>query len=298
MTRLNLEQLRTFLTVVRVGGVIKAADALSLTQPAVTARIRNLESTVGAELFERHATGMRLTKRGELLLGYARQLEQLTELIEQNVVAPEGIEAHLRIGVSETIAQCWLPDLITELHNRFPMLQIEFNVDISLNLRQQLLDGEIDLGVLLGPVSEYSVDNLDLPDFELAWYASAVDGDGAASRGPFAKPVITYARHTRPYRELKKLLLHHVGPEVRLFPSSSLTLCFRLVEAGLGVAALPRRLGSEYVAKGRLVEFDPGWIPSPLHFTVSYVADPPSHVVVASARIAQQVAEAFAATRE
>ena len=93
MTRINVEQLRTFLTVVRLGGVRKAAAALHLTQPAITARIKNLEDTLACALFDRHAGGMRLTKRGELLLAHAEKFEHLSEMVERDVVDPQGENA-------------------------------------------------------------------------------------------------------------------------------------------------------------------------------------------------------------
>ena len=139
MSRLNLDQLRTFLAVVRLGGVRKAATGLNLTQPAVTARIRNLETALACELFDRTSGAMKLTKRGELLLTHAEKFEHLSQMVEKDVIDPDGIEGHLRLGVSETIAQCWLPDLIARLHHLFPKLEIEFNVDISINLRAGLL---------------------------------------------------------------------------------------------------------------------------------------------------------------
>jgi len=294
MSRLNLEQLRTFVAIVRFGGITRAAEVLNLTQPAVTARVRNLEDMLHGSLFDRSGGTLRLTKRGERLLAYARRFEQLSEMVERDVIDPEGLERHLRIGVSETIAQCWLPDLIARLHRRYPKLEIEFNVDISLNLREGLLAREIDLAVLLGPISEYSVDNIMLPGFDLAWYVAAdapPEGDAAAY---FARPVLTYARNTRPYRELRDQLFERVGPDVSVFPSSSLSACFRLVAAQLGVAALPRALGAEHVAAGQIREFDPGWVPSPLRFTASYIAEPKSHVVESAAEIALEAALEYA----
>ena len=293
--RLNIDQLRTFLAVARRGGIRKAAEALNLTQPAVTTRIKNLEAALGAELFERSATGVRLTKRGDLLVQYAEQIEQLAEQVEKDVMDPAGVEGHLRLGVSETIAQCWLPEFVAALHRHYPALEIEINVDISINLRSALLNREIDLAILLGPISEYSVDNVELPAFALAWYCAAdarMPEDGPA--GLLRKPVITYARNTRPYRELKAELFTRIGPQVSTFPSSSLSACFRLVEAGLGVAALPRALGAPLVAEGRIAEFDPGWVPSPLSFSASFLGDPRSHVTETAAHIAQQVALAHA----
>lgn len=291
MIRLNLEQLRTFLVVVRSGGVVRAAQALNVTQPAVTARLRNLEQTLGTAIFDRTEGANRLTKRGELLLTYALRLETLANQIERDIVDPEGVEGHLRIGASETIAQSWMPEFITELYQRFPGLQIEFNVDVSVNLRNALLAREIDLAFLLGPVSEYSVDNLALPGFELDWYtAASEDPDDEGATRLFGKPVITYARNTRPLRELRDAVHARVGPDVPIFPSSSLSAAMRLVASGLGVAALPRVLAGGAEGAGGLRRFDPGWRPAPLHFTASWIADPPSHTIASAAALAEEIA--------
>ena len=105
--------------------------------------------------------------------------------------------------------------------------------------------------------------------------------------------MLTYARNTRPFRELKAELAARVGPQVSTFPSSSLSACFRLVEAGLGVAALPRTLGAPMVNAGRIREFDPGWVPSPLRFSASFLGEPKSHIVETAAHIARDVARDF-----
>ncbi|AAV94410.1 LysR family transcriptional regulator [Ruegeria pomeroyi] len=290
MARINLEQLSTFLAVVRLGGVRRAATSLNLTQPAVTARIKNLEDNLDCELFDRTQSGMKLTKRGELLLGHAEKYEHLTQLVERDLVDPAGVEGRLRLGASETIAQCWLPDLVTRLHQLFPKLEIELVVDISANLRAGLMDRELDLAILLGPLSEFSVNNVELPDFELAWYAAADTSSEAIAASYLSRPVLTYPRNTRPYRELKEKLFEQAGPNFSLFPSSSLSACFRLVEADLGVAVLPRALGREYVLAGRIREFDPGWVPAPLRFTICYMGEPKSQLIETAAHMAREVA--------
>lgn len=289
MSNLNLEQIRAFLAVVRLGGVRRASQALNLSQPAVTTRIRKLEESLSRTLFDRTGARMVLTREGELFRGYAEKFEHLAEMVEKAVVDPNGIEGWLRIGASETITQCWLPDFVARLHREFPSVQVELNVDISSNLREALLTRQIDLALMLGPVSEFSVENVELPNFELAWYAAP--GDRPDEH--FGLPVITYARHTRPYRELKALLMERAGPTVSLFPSSSLSACFRLVEAGLGVAALPEALGRPLVEDGRLCTFNPGWTPPPLRFTAAYVGEPKSHLVEVAARLAQESAEEY-----
>ena len=293
MTRITLEQLSAFLNVVRLGGVRRAADGLNLTQPAITARIRNLESALGADVFERTGSAMRLTKLGEMLLAHAERFEHLSAMLERDIIAPGAIEGSLRLGVSETIAQSWLPDLIFRLHHEFPKLEIEFNVDISTNLRTSLLGRGLDLAILLGPVSEYSVENIELPGFDLAWYVSAKAEHREDPTAYLQRPVLTYARQTRPFRELQRLLYDKIGPGVSLFPSSSLSACFRLVEADLGVAALPRLIGEDFVRRGSIREFDPGWVSPPLRFTASYLGDPRSHMVETAAAIALSVACAY-----
>ncbi|MEL6169735.1 MAG: LysR family transcriptional regulator [Pseudomonadota bacterium] len=293
MSRVNIEQLKTFLAVIRFGGVRKAANAINLTQPAVTARIKNLETALGCELYERTSRGIRLTKRGELLLVHAEKFEHLVEMVERDVVDPAGIDGRLRLGVSETIAQCWLPELVSRLHEDHRRLEIEIDVDISSNLRAGLLNREIDLAILLGPISEHTVNNVALPGFELAWYTSASGGPLANAADYLLRPVLTYARNTRPYRELKEMLFEKVGPDISLFPSTSLSACFRLVAADLGVAALPRALGQAHVEDGQIREFDPGWVPSPLYFTASYLGVPKSHIVEIAAETALEVARAY-----
>jgi len=293
MSRLNIEQLCTFLEVVRLGGVRKAAQSLNLSQPAVSARVKSLEDSLAVALFYRSSGGLTLTKRGELLIRYAEQFEHLSEQVTANIIAPDAIERQLRLGVAETVAQSWLPDFVSALHHRFPKVEIEIDVDVSTNLRERLLDREIDLAILLGPVSEATIANIMLPGFDMAWYVAAettsADGDDATLIA--SHPVITFARNTRPHRELKRALFERVGPGAQIFTSSSLSACFRLVEAGLGVAALPQILGRDLVARGALRTFDPGWLPAPLQFTASYLGDPKSHVVEIAAQLALATAQ-------
>ena len=163
MSRFKLDQLQTLVAVSRYESVSKAAHALNLTQPAVTTRIKSLEDTLGLQIFERDSKGMRLTKRGSMLLQFAEQFQHLSDLLEERVVDPQSVNQLLRIGVSETVAQSWLPDFIGALRVIYPNLKVEISVDISINLRDQLLGREIDLAVLLGPISDYTIDNIPLP---------------------------------------------------------------------------------------------------------------------------------------
>ena len=280
--------------VARHGGIRRAAEKIHISQPAVTARIRNLEKSLNTTLFERASTGMVLTKRGEALVNYAEQYLQLGELVKRDVVDTATSDLRLRVGVSETIVQSWLPDYISCLRAIYEKIEIEVSVDISINLRQSLLDRTLDLAILMGPVSEYSVDNIDLPDVPLRWYC-ARDLELAEDVGSLFinYPVVTYARNTRPYRELKTELFARYGAGIAFFPSSSLSACFRMVAAGLGVAALPEELARDYLATDQIREFDPGWTPTPLSFTASFVGEPRNYMLEQSAHLAKETALRF-----
>lgn len=287
--RFTLDQLRAFLTVARAGGVRRAADELRLTQPAVTARIKALEAALGVDLFERSAA-MALTKSGAALIGYAEQSLHLGSLIQRDVANPSELEQLFRIGVSETIVQSWLPDFITELRDRFPNLMIEIDVDISRNLRERLLSNSVDLALLMGPVSEYRVENVQLPSYEMGWFrAPGHDVEAPDS----STPVITFSRDTRPFRLLKEGVMERYGPGVALFPSSSLSACFRLVAAGLGVGALPLSLAKPFIKGGEIERFDPGWTPEALEFTASFLTGPSAVFGGRAAAIAREVANRF-----
>ncbi|WP_416897096.1 MAG: LysR family transcriptional regulator [Minwuia sp.] len=291
--RFTLDQIQTFLTVARTANMRQASEELHLTQPAVTARIRNLEQVLGVELFDRSA-GMALTKGGVALVNYAEQYLKLNDLILRDVAQSDSVEMLFRIGVSETIVQAWLPEFIASLRETFPRLRVEIDVDISRNLRDRLIGGAIDFALLMGPVSEFSVENVALPSFEIAWFRPPGGDWPEDSTDIFRRwPVITFARGTRPFRLLKETLLERYGPEAMLFPSSSLSACFRLVAAGMGVGALPLALAGPYLESGEIDRFDPGWHPAPLDFTASYKAVPSGTLGARAAAIALETAMSF-----
>ena len=283
---MTFDQLRTFLWVARLGGFRKAAERLNLSQPAVSTRIANLEQMLRVPLFERGPGDLVLTKHGTSLLSYAEQMLFIEEEIKQRVANPTQTEGLFRVGASETIAQAWLPEFLKAFSQQYPRVNVDLTVDISLNLRGALLERSLDLVFLMGPVSEFSVENVALPTFDLHWYRS--------SRNPQTDltqiPVISYARQTRPYRELMSELSRRVGPKLRVFGSASLSASLKMIAAGIAVGPYPRALANDFLNSGQIVEFDAGFRPQPLAFTASYLSEPRSFLVETSAEIARKVA--------
>lgn len=286
---MTFEQLKTFYWVARLGGFRRASEHLSLSQPAVSTRISTLEAELGVALFERTAKGAGLTKSGTMLLGYAEQMLFVEEEITKRVANPSETEGLFRIGSSETIAQAWLPEFLKAFSAEYPRVNIDLTVDISGNLRNSLLQQDIDLAFLMGPVSEFTVENVELPKFDLHWYKAKGSGDVDFQ----TIPVISYAAKTRPYRELMAELSSRVGPNVRVYSSASLSASLQMIAAGIAVGPYPRTLASGLLSLGRIEEFDPGFQPSPLAFTASYLGEPRSVLAERGAEIARSIAKAW-----
>lgn len=286
---MTLDQLRTFLWVSRLGGVRRASQEMNISQPAVSARIAALEDSLGTTLFERAQRGVTLTKQGVLLRDYAEKIADLIERIKADVVPAESVNSLLRIGVAETIVQLWLPLFLSELYSKFPQLNVEISVDVTVNLRQQLLERSLDFAILMGPVSEFTVDNIDLPPIELSWFRAAQLEEPDLR----TTPVVSYNRNSRPYRELRRELTDRYGDNTQIFPSSSIFAGLEMVASGIGIGMFPQQLGREMVKQGRIVEFDPGWKLPPLHFTASFIGDPRNALCAQAADLAVKVAQGY-----
>ncbi len=275
---MNLRQLETFLWVATLGSFRKTADRLYTTQPAISARIAKLEESLGTKLFERDASSIRLTSKGLELLPYAEKVLRLTEVIRERADEGSHVSGILRLGVSETIVHAWLPEFLRLLHKRYPLIDVDITVDITVNLRTDLIDRSLDIAFLLGPVSEYSISNHELCSFPLTWAVSPAFGINVGpvlSSGEIAlHPILTYARYTRPYEEINTHFKDSGEKPARIFPSSSLAACKRMTMDGVGIGTLPIQLISHDLQEGRLIEVPCEWVPSNLNFTVSYPTEP------------------------
>ena len=203
---MNYKRLETFVWVASLGNFRKAAERLHTTQPAISARIAGLEEELGVKLFEREggSSPITLTSKGKELLPYVEKILYQTEQLRKRAGLSKAYSGVLRLGVSETIVDTWLPDVLSRLHKEMPNLDVEMTVDISANLTTSIKDRTLDLGLLMGPISEPNIVNRDLCTFSLSWVASPkLDlPDRLLYLEELAKwPIITYERATKHYVE-------------------------------------------------------------------------------------------------
>ena len=283
---MTYEQLRTFLAIARHGGVRRAAERLHLSQPAVSGRLAALEDALDQPLFERTPSGLHLTRAGRELVDHAEAALAQREAIRGRLAGPRGFRGPFRVGASETIAQSWLPAFARRLGEEFPEVTLELTVDITANLRDDVVARALDVAFLMGPVSEPTVANVALPPFPLTWLRRA--GSGPTDLG--AVPVISYARGTRPWHELARELTRRHGPGARIHSSASLSAALRMIGEGLGVGPYPVELAGAALAAGTIEAFDPGWIPAPLDFTASWPTEPEDQLTRRAIDLAVRVA--------
>ncbi|WCN07491.1 LysR family transcriptional regulator [Marinomonas mediterranea] len=296
---MNYKRLETFIWVATLGSFRKAAEQMHTTQPAISARISGLESELGVKLFEREggSSPIALTAKGKELLPYVEKILYQAEELRKRTDVATAYSGTLRLGVSETIANTWLPALLTRIHEDMPNLEVEMTVDVTTNLAVGVKERSLDLGLLLGPLSEPSVVNVELCHYPLSWVASPkLDlPDRLHYLEELANwPIITYARNTKPYTEINHRFRCLDGPPARFFASTSLAACRSLAIDAVGIATLPDIMIDEDIELGKLKKIKSIWSPSDLHFTASYSDDPINPFSEMTAKMAAEVAKEYA----
>jgi NitT/TauT family transport system substrate-binding protein len=145
---MEIYQLKVFLQVARCLSFTEAADALNLTQPAVSAKIKSLEAELGSSLFYRLGRKVQLTDLGAFLLEEAPKLVQQEErLLQQIDEFKQGNSGTLRIGCSPAIAEGWAPRIIYEYRQRYPGIRTKLHIFTSCHaLYEAVTDHSIDVG--------------------------------------------------------------------------------------------------------------------------------------------------------
>jgi hypothetical protein len=138
------------------------------------------------------------------------------------------------------------------------------------------------------------VGNIDLPAVPLAWLAGPRTAQAIAATSAEVvlrdTPVVTFARNTRPFGEVKAQIMQRFGFSVRLFPTSSLAAGYQMVQHDVALGALPRDLASSGHGRYDVREIDIGVPLSDLRFTASFVTDPPNQLAAHAAQLAREIA--------
>lgn len=148
----SFNQLRYICAVAEYKHFSKAAQACFVTQSTLSAAIQELESQLGVAIFERSKKSVLITPIGEQLLKQARLiLGEVEDFVSLAKTQEEALAGDIRLGVIPTIAPFLLPHLLKELRSNYTKLKLFLKEDISAQLYQQLLQGQLDLIILAFP---------------------------------------------------------------------------------------------------------------------------------------------------
>ncbi len=146
-SELDLSLLRTFIAIVETGGLTSAGRQVGRTQPAISHQAKRLQAAVGRPLFGSDKRHVSLTREGEILLEYAREMLRLNDEARARFSSP-NVEGHVTLGTPDLYAAYLLPTILGSFSRAFPGIEIELRCQRSIHLISALRDKQIDLAIL------------------------------------------------------------------------------------------------------------------------------------------------------
>lgn len=245
---MELTALQAFVAIAEAGSFSRAADALFLTQPAISKRIAALEDDLRARLFDRMPRSVELTEAGRALLPHARRVLGELETSRQAVADLSGtVGGRLRIGTSHHVGLHRLPPVLRRYTSRYPDVELDLHFMDSEQACQAVDRGELELAVVTLPESPPETlaletlwpDPLDFvaaPDHPLTRRARIDVADLA--QWPAILPAATTFT-----RRIVAAALRPSGTQLRIaLETNYLETIKMMVSVGLGWSALPRTM--------------------------------------------------------
>src|SRR6266498_1768749 len=152
---MDLDQLHTFLEIVRLKSFSKAAQTCYRTQPAISAQVRQLEQELNATLFERLGTKIALTTAGRIFAEHAEPILDIRRRAQDSINELERVpRGEILIAANEATCIYVLPDVFSEFKKQFPNVQLHLDRSYGARVVQAVMDNLSDFGVTQLPVQE------------------------------------------------------------------------------------------------------------------------------------------------
>jgi DNA-binding transcriptional LysR family regulator len=251
MTNIPTDLLRALVTVVDCSSFTKAAVALGITQPAVSAQIKRLQVLLGSELFDRNTHDINLTPQGELVVSHARRLLSLNDQIVHIGGAGPRPELVIRVGTPSDFVASRLPTTLARFRERWPDVRFIVRTGHFDRLVRELHSGGLDLFVGLSMNQPHDARHI--------WAHETVWVRGLTTELDHNRPIplVSYGE-TSVYFQLAVQALKKAGLDWEVvFTGPSMVSLTSAVAAGLGVMPIIRRRAND----NRLVIWEDGPLP-------------------------------------
>lgn len=294
MSRYTLAQLEAFYWIVRQGSFRQAAERLNVTQPTVSLRIRELESAVGARLFERRGAGIRLSVEGCVMLQYVERALGVLEEMQERLHTGDPLQGSLRLGTSDMFAMTCLPEIIGILEEKFPRLKIELTVNNSIALAGLLNHKQLDLAFLTESNFRLHIRAEALGLTDVAWLSGANRKLKVRTLRPesLADMAVLTMPPPSPLNEiLVNWYLDGRAPTPALSTCNNISVIARLVGRGLAMSILPVCAVTNELEAGMLLRYRESPRLQPLVLHAAYQAAAQGPGIAAVLQIARRVVE-------
>ena len=236
---MDLAALQIFKAVVDEGGVIRAARKLNRVQSNVTTRVKQLESDLGAQLFERRGRVLVLSPEGRLLLGYAERMLKLSAEARAAMQsgAPHGT---LKLGSLESTAAARLPPILSRYHAKYPDVLIELSTGTSAALVAKVHNFEVEGALVAEPFNAAGLDATLAFTEKLVLVAPKGHKGVRALKNSSRRTLIAFTTGCSYRRKLETWLGMSGIAADRIMEFGSYHAIVACVAAGSGVAIIPR----------------------------------------------------------
>ncbi|MDE2766357.1 MAG: LysR family transcriptional regulator [Chloroflexota bacterium] len=257
---MELGQLEAFTEVVRARSFSKAARAMGLTQPSLSARIISIEKELGETLFHRMGRGVRLTESGRALLPYVeRALDSLRNGREALEASRNAAVGRLRIGAARAVSAYVLPGIVQAFRERYPGVEVAIKTGRSSQVFEMVLREEIQVGVSRA-FHHPEVATKHLYDEQVVLVTHPEHPFAKAGEASIyevgREPLIVYDKESTYFQ-----LIDRVCREAGILPSITMDLdsieaTKRMIERGLGLSFLPLNALRRELAQGILARVE------------------------------------------
>jgi len=266
--RPSVRQLECLVSVADHGSFRKAATALGISQPALSAQVQAVEDLLAVQVFERDRRSVLVTPAGEEIVGRARiALESIDAVSDAARRRSEPLVGPLRLGVIPTVAPYWLPALLPAVRKRFPRLELILREDQTARLLAQLASGQIDAALLALPVpGDVTCAQIAREDFLLAAPrgASLLKKRGRLSEQDLEDETVLLLEDGHCLRDQALAVCERGGAvEAMEVRATSLPTLVQMVAGGMGVTLLPEAAADALVQPRGPVEVAPLGKPPP-----------------------------------
>jgi DNA-binding transcriptional LysR family regulator len=258
-----LPQIEAFLEVASRQNLSRAAEALFVSQPTLTARLQSLESSLGEQLFVRTRRGMRLTEAGEAFLPYAEHaVAALADGRERLVELRRGVVGRLVLGAPPTVSTYTLPAMLARFNAAHPGVRLAVKTGTSEEILQMVLHDQVQLGIMRSLVHQ-EIQSVPLYTDALVLIAGpghrlAEPGTGRRARmADLDGEVLVLFGRSSSFLEFTTATFRQAG----VLPNSVLELdnieaAKKMVEQGLGVSLVPASTVAAELAAGTLTRIE------------------------------------------